>query len=565
MQYFLQCAGQCTALLLMVIPVALAQSPQEIGQKLIFQSQKAALDGDAVRATRLFEEGLSYPLPDTLLNRLFLDIQDILSQQQKQQWRQSPDRAAFLRRFWREMDPTPATPENERYVEHYQRLAYARDHYPSAEARGYDDRGMIYVRFGPPDEVFVQPSDNFFRGTESWLYHRLGNVSFDFIEFGATYELSSDFRRALVAVPFDLHDQIRIMRDFFAERSELGVQYSRIYDRFQNALDREQTAGDPLDLLMVNQVISEYLNEVDAEHEKLPPSSTDVGRGAKPLRFGFSFARFYDRQSSRLELYYGVPLRELHFNTGEDGWLHSTLEVSFRILDPALNPVVQDRKSIPLRVRDRAALDTTDYVGQLTFFLQSDSYRVAVQMSNPESRKKQYFSLRIPLEPYPPGKLVMSDLQFARRILRDSIQIQHRAVNGKARGFMKQNTFVEPYPYTLLSADQPVELYYEVYNLSLDQKGRARYRIEYRITGEKHSGGLGGLLKALNPFAQRSRTSITTTYRREARGDLQREVLKLDFSDLAPGNYLLQVTITDQISGQRSRRIKRFRLLSKKP
>ncbi|MDQ7054354.1 MAG: GWxTD domain-containing protein [candidate division KSB1 bacterium] len=549
------------ALLLLFASVVLAQSPQEIGRRLILQSQRAALDGEVERATRMLEEGLEYPLPEPFVDSLLLDIGDILTDRQKKQLRSSDDRLTFLRRFWREADPTPATPENERYMEHYQRLAYARDHYPSAGPRGYDDRGMIYVRFGPPDEVFVQPSDNFFRGTESWLYHRLGNVSFDFIEFGATYELSSDFRRALVAVPFDLHDQIRIMRDFFAERSELGLAYSRIYDRFQDALDRERTGGQPLDLLMVNQVISEFVNDVENVHEKLPASATDVGREAKPLRFGFSFARFFDRQGNRLELYYGVPLHELKFETGEDGWLHSTLEIAFRILDPALNPVVQDRKIIPLRVRDRAALDTTDYVGQLTFFLQPDSYRVAVQMSNPESRKKQYFALRIPLTAYPSGRLDLSDLQFARRVISDTSHLERRAINGEAHGFLKREYFVEPYPYTLLTTDQAVELYYEVYNLATDKKGRSRYRIEYRIAGEKHSGGLGGLLKALNPFGQRSRTSITTTYRREASGDLQREVLKLDFGDLSPGNYMLRVTLTDELSEQHSVRVKRFRLL----
>ena len=59
---------------------------------------------------------------------------------------QQPD---FVRMFWQRRDPTPATPGNERLVEHYRRVLYAMQHF-SAGQKPWDKRGEIYIRYGEP-------------------------------------------------------------------------------------------------------------------------------------------------------------------------------------------------------------------------------------------------------------------------------------------------------------------------------------------------------------------------------------------------------------------------------
>ncbi len=56
--------------------------------------------------------------------------------------------------FWIEKDPTPTTEINERLLEHWERIAYARAHFTKASNTTYgtDDRGLIYVKFGKPDK-----------------------------------------------------------------------------------------------------------------------------------------------------------------------------------------------------------------------------------------------------------------------------------------------------------------------------------------------------------------------------------------------------------------------------
>jgi GWxTD domain-containing protein len=65
------------------------------------------------------------------------------------------ERDEFINQFWQRRDPTPGTPENEFKDEHYRRIAYANLHFPTATGKAgwKTDRGRIYIRFGPPDEI----------------------------------------------------------------------------------------------------------------------------------------------------------------------------------------------------------------------------------------------------------------------------------------------------------------------------------------------------------------------------------------------------------------------------
>ena len=60
------------------------------------------------------------------------------------------DRETFRRRFWNEHDPDLATPENEARLEYWARVTQAYLLYFDARRRAWDERGEVYVRYGPP-------------------------------------------------------------------------------------------------------------------------------------------------------------------------------------------------------------------------------------------------------------------------------------------------------------------------------------------------------------------------------------------------------------------------------
>jgi GWxTD domain-containing protein len=63
-------------------------------------------------------------------------------------------RSLFLDKFWARRDPYPETPENEYRDEFEKRIAYVDKYFSAPHKKGYaSDRGVVYVRYGTPDEV----------------------------------------------------------------------------------------------------------------------------------------------------------------------------------------------------------------------------------------------------------------------------------------------------------------------------------------------------------------------------------------------------------------------------
>lgn len=60
-----------------------------------------------------------------------------------------------VKNFWTVNDPTPHTVYNERLMEHWERIAYAKNTYSTNRKSdfGFDDRGISYIKYGKPDRI----------------------------------------------------------------------------------------------------------------------------------------------------------------------------------------------------------------------------------------------------------------------------------------------------------------------------------------------------------------------------------------------------------------------------
>ena len=129
------------------------------------------------------------------------------------------ERNKFIEQFWLRRDPTPGTPQNEFQEEHYRRIAYANDRFGTRVVAGWKtDRGRIYIRFGPPDEIDSHAGQSIQRppeqggGTtqvfpfEQWKYRHIdgiGNdVSMDFVDRDGTgdFRMTTDPNRPQVRI-----------------------------------------------------------------------------------------------------------------------------------------------------------------------------------------------------------------------------------------------------------------------------------------------------------------------------------------------------------------------------
>jgi len=96
-----------------------------------------------------------------------------------------------FKQFWEALDPTPGTLKNELMEEYYRRIAFSLEAFSVVQEGWKTDRGMIYILFGPPDEIQRGPFELDRKPYQVWEYYHIGKqfVFMDETGFG-------DFRLA---------------------------------------------------------------------------------------------------------------------------------------------------------------------------------------------------------------------------------------------------------------------------------------------------------------------------------------------------------------------------------
>lgn len=82
-------------------------------------------------------------------------------------------REELFKKLWKQRDPTPGTVVNEFMNEYYRRVAYANAHFDSFIDGWETDMGMIYIIFGPPDDISRFMLQQRTEPYETWNYYRI--------------------------------------------------------------------------------------------------------------------------------------------------------------------------------------------------------------------------------------------------------------------------------------------------------------------------------------------------------------------------------------------------------
>jgi GWxTD domain-containing protein len=86
------------------------------------------------------------------------------------------ERKILYDQFWQQRDPTPETPVNELKEEFFHRLDFANRTFAEIYTgrEGWrTDRGQVYIKNGPPDEIERQPTELNMPTAEIWYYAKL--------------------------------------------------------------------------------------------------------------------------------------------------------------------------------------------------------------------------------------------------------------------------------------------------------------------------------------------------------------------------------------------------------
>jgi len=92
-------------------------------------------------------------------------------------------KASYIVRYFKDLDPSPGTNENEYLHTLVQRYHYCNENFSWSETEGWTtERGRVFIQFGKPDEVEYHNLDMGARPYEIWYYRSDREIYFVFAD-----------------------------------------------------------------------------------------------------------------------------------------------------------------------------------------------------------------------------------------------------------------------------------------------------------------------------------------------------------------------------------------------
>lgn len=174
----------------------------------LFEGLTYRIDVELEVAGKSRSQSIKFKVDKPGISNFVSDVDDALQQmvyilddkeRRKLKTADSQKRETLFKEFWKARDPNPETDQNELMDEYYRRIKYSNEHFSGFSAGWMTDMGMIYILFGPPDEVERSASTQSQRNYELWYYHRI-NRQFLFIDYNGFGDYRLDV--PLVGDPF---------------------------------------------------------------------------------------------------------------------------------------------------------------------------------------------------------------------------------------------------------------------------------------------------------------------------------------------------------------------------
>ncbi|MFQ5603280.1 MAG: GWxTD domain-containing protein [bacterium] len=528
-------------------------------------------------------------------NELYLKWQEMLKQR-------DTTLNEEIRDYWQQRDPTPSTPlVNERLLEHYQRIAYARKNFKKAKHKiyGTDDRGLIYIKFGQPynitsgilgsnrlvykrwidvlylyqranrgdEERFVQAVDRYNRNPEFelWLYPTLEPDQRTFYLFGrkegyGTFGLrngveelipDSAFRRiasrysggitpgAILQTIY--YGELMHLHDFFANRLfELDQAWNAYQSQGRQGFSDNQFA----DLRARFRLL-----EIDMVNQRnVPDARSTLDRDTPPVDLIVQSVRRLDEsnqpQMAFVALTYPHAVRKaLTVSLREDATGYQVVH-TLRVLGETGKEI--DRKVDKLYAN-------FENITTFTFphDRNQDGYHfIAEVFKLSEEQKLQTEASAIQPNSAARG---FNDLKVAGEpplsTEQDVLELSDLIIGvDSPTGRSRQRLKFPILPYNEIYLPQALKVYFEIYHLQKDEENRAHYTIKLQVA-------------KLHGRKKTKKEMISLSHDFESADTRTQEQFEMDISKLASGNYELLVVVTDGVSQQNKNRFAFFTIL----
>ncbi|HOI30543.1 MAG TPA: GWxTD domain-containing protein [Melioribacteraceae bacterium] len=398
----------------------------------------------------------------------------------------------FVNEYWKKSDPLFMTEYNERLLEHYARVTYADLNFdlPSAGIKGWkSNMGETVVRYGQPMKRLRVRPQ--IDDTKVKMKTEVWTYNDMAIAF-TDMASSGNFKFVWPA----------------SEKDKLVPQVPGNYNDFAEYLRKERP--------------SRYLPRFEGPE----------------IDASYSILQFKSSKRNHTDLYLHCFLSDSLSNSSGKQILNTGFYFLNRDYDEKFSR------------RDRITIDSKDgdkIATNLNFTVLPDSGFTAFEIIR--EIDKGTFSSRNPfrIKKFSNEKIDISDLCFAEEV---------SDVNSKGISFHRNKIIISPIPRNIISKGRPVHIYYEIYNLVKDGIGLTDFEQNITISdyGREEGSGFARFVSSVLNFlgiTSDGRITLSSKYR-TIENDAQ-IYFQLDFGNYSPGEYLIEISVTDNISGLQTR------------
>lgn len=243
---------------------------------------------------------------------------------------------------------------------------------------------------------------------------------------------------------------------------------------------------------------------------------------------------------TRVEIYGAVPLDSLGAGPG------TSLDAGIFVFDPSYHPLW--KKVSSLKIGDTAVgLSYQLELGPGEYRYGLEARRAGIEsQARPIARARE----RLEVEGFPAGQLALSDILVA-----DAIQPVETPVT------TRKGLRIAPSRTLEFAPGAPIAIYFEIYGLTLDEEGAARYRVEMSVEGAERKNLIArvasGLVELFRGGGDREPRAAWDRVVR-VKDDRALEYLSIDLGTRDPGQYRISVKVTDRATGAAATAERRF-------
>jgi GWxTD domain-containing protein len=397
--------------------------------------------------------------------------------------------ADFIRSFWKDNDPDLATPENEARLEYWSRVSHAFFLYFDPKRHEWDERGEVYVRYGPPAWADYNPVGAALYSTQTegllttidaslpanvldWSYPQLGmNVVMQDRALTQYYQLPANLYETLDPLPDP--DAVAHLPDVVMTRSGRGV------------------------------------------FPALPP-------GVKSRPVDGALARFEGKGGPRLLASFEAA-----------GPPDDSLWAQFVVLDSARNEIARETRVLEPSACDPLEAQVADFSAQYP----PGEYLVGLTVHDRYGRRGLFRDL-VDLEPSG-TELSLSDVVIPCGLPIDV-----------GTGAAAVNLRLEPNPNARVRGNDPLTAYFEIYHLHADRDGHARFEYVYTVRSAARDNRIW-IQRLIQPH--REPAPISASREEEQTGDTRRQFVRVPLESLPAGAYRLEISVRDLIADEEAK------------